>query len=112
MKSNSLWCAVVDEAQTWSSPASASTPPWAAVPARLACLKTSMVRSTPGPLPYQMAKTPSCFAPGKSPTCCVPQSAVAAVSSFTPGWKCTRCASTNRFACQSARSKLPSGEPR
>ena len=82
------------------------------MPALLACLKTSIVRSTPGPLPYQMAKTPSCLAPGKSPTCCVPQSAVAAVSSLTPGWKCTPCFSRNGCACQSARSKLPSGEPR
>ena len=32
-----------------------------AVPAMLACLKTSEQRSTPGPLPYQMPNTPSNF---------------------------------------------------
>ena len=45
----------------WSSPAIAITPPCFAVPAMLACLKTSEQRSTPGPLPYQMPNTPSNF---------------------------------------------------
>ena len=43
-------------------------------------------RSTPGPLPYQMPTTPSCLAPGERLSCCEPQIAVAAKSSFTPGW--------------------------
>ena len=34
----------------WSSPATASTPPLACTPAKLACLKASPVRSTPGRL--------------------------------------------------------------
>jgi len=32
---NSLWCAVVDDSQVWSSPISAITPPLGDVPARL-----------------------------------------------------------------------------
>ena len=59
MKAYSLWCAVVEDLQVWSSPASTSTPPWRDVPARLPCCSTSPERSTPGPLPYQMANTPS-----------------------------------------------------
>ena len=79
------WCGSVEDLQAWSSPAMSSTPPCFAVPAALACLNTSPLRSTPGPLPYHMAKTPSYLAPGKSPTCCEPHTAVAASSSFTPG---------------------------
>ena len=54
----------VDDFADGSSPASTSTPPRGAVPIWLACRSTSPLRSTPGPLPYQMAKTPSRFAPG------------------------------------------------
>jgi hypothetical protein len=57
----SLWCAAVLLLATWSSPAMAITPPCRLVPAMLACLKTSLQRSTPGPLPYQMPNTPSNF---------------------------------------------------
>jgi hypothetical protein len=81
----SLWCGSVEDFAPWSSPASTSTPPCFEVPAAFACLKTSPQRSTPGPLPYHIAKTPSYFAPGNMPTCCVPQIAVAARSSFSPG---------------------------
>jgi hypothetical protein len=51
-------------------------------------------RSTPGPLPYQMPNTPSnLLVPGGAkPSCCVPHSAVAASSSFTPGWNTMFCA--------------------
>ena len=42
----------------------ASTPPCRRLPAALACLSTSIERSTPGPLPYQMPNTPSTLAPG------------------------------------------------
>ena len=59
LKMWSLWCAAVELLAMWSSPARAITPPCFAVPARLACLKTSEQRSTPGPLPYQMPNTPS-----------------------------------------------------
>ena len=61
LKMWSLWCAAVLLLETWSSPAIAITPPCLAVPAMLACLKTSEQRSTPGPLPYQMPNTPSYF---------------------------------------------------
>ena len=87
----SLWCAAVELLATWSSPATAITPPQGVVPAILACLNTSEQRSTPGPLPYQMPNTPSyLFTPGGAkPSCCVPHKAVAASSSFTPGWNTT-----------------------
>ena len=71
----------------WSSPISASTPPCLAVPARLAWRNTSPVRSTPGPLPYHMANTPSNLPSPRSSACCVPQTAVAARSSLMPPWK-------------------------
>ncbi len=48
------------------------------VPAMLACLKTSIERSTPGPLPYQMPNTPSYLALSLNRSSCwVPQTAVA-----------------------------------
>ena len=84
-RANSLWWQVVEDSQVWSSPISASTPPLAALPARLAWRKASPLRSTPGPLPYQMPNTPSYSLPSRSPTCCAPQTAVAAKSSLTPG---------------------------
>jgi hypothetical protein len=59
LKMWSLWCAAVELLLTWSSPATAMTPPCFDVPAMLACLNTSEQRSTPGPLPYQMPNTPS-----------------------------------------------------
>ena len=59
MNAWSLWWASVLLFDTWSSPATAMTPPSGAVPARLACFSTSQLRSTPGPFPYQMPNTPS-----------------------------------------------------
>jgi hypothetical protein len=89
---------MVEDLQEGSSPASASTPPFGAVPALLACRSASPLRSTPGPLPYQMPKTPSyCWLP-YSATCWVPQTAVAARSSFSAG-RTTTLASARRFAC-------------
>ena len=64
MKAYSQPEVMVEDLLDGSSPASASTPPRGAVPAELAWRSTSPERSTPGPLPYQMAKTPSTFAPG------------------------------------------------
>ncbi len=93
-KACSDWCGTVDDLAAWSSPASASTPPSGAVPAALACLNTSPQRSTPGPLPYQMPTTPSWRAPGDRCACWLPQTAVAARSSFTPGWNTTPAASS------------------
>src|SRR5258705_12198496 len=63
MKAYSDWCGRVEDLQAWSSPASSSTPPWRLEPAALPCLNTSPERSTPGPLPYHMANTPSAVAP-------------------------------------------------
>ena len=94
LKMWSLWCAAVELLATWSSPATAMTPPQGVVPAMLACLNTSEQRSTPGPLPYQMPNTPSnlLLPGGAKPSCCVPHRAVAASSSFTPGWNTMFCA--------------------
>lgn len=106
LKMWSLWWAAVELLEMWSSPATAITPPNSVVPAMLACLKTSEQRSTPGPLPYQMPKTPSnLLVPcGEKPNCWVPQSAVAASSSFTPGWKTMFCSFRNLLAFHSAWS--------
>src|SRR5205823_8001217 len=108
----SLWCARVEDLAAWSSPASTRTPPCLDVPAEFACLETSPQRSTPGPLPYHIANTPSTFAPGYKLTCCEPQMAVAARSSFRPGWNLTLSRSRNFAAFHNARSSPPSGEPR
>src|SRR5438094_8001157 len=83
------WWAVDEDFEAWSSPASTSTPPCFAEPALLPCLKTSPQRSTPGPLPYHMANTPSYLASEYTFTCCVPQIEVAARSSLAPRWNLT-----------------------
>jgi hypothetical protein len=59
LKTCSVWCGSVEDLAAWSSPAIASTPPYFELPAALAWRKTSPQRSTPGPLPYHMANTPS-----------------------------------------------------
>ena len=84
-KLNSDWCAVVDDSAVWSSPISASTPPYFEVPAKLAWRNASPERSTPGPLPYQMPNTPSYLPSPRSSACCEPHSAVAARSSLIAG---------------------------
>ncbi len=106
------WWGRVEDFAAWSSPASTSTPPCFDVPAAFACLNTSPQRSTPGPLPYHMPKTPSYLAPGNMPTCWVPQMALAARSSLTPGWNFTWCCSRCFCARHSAWSRPPKGEPR
>src|SRR5437763_11697995 len=106
------WCAVDEDFEAWSSPASTNTPPCLAEPALLPCLKTSPQRSTPGPLPYHMANTPSYLAPSNRLVCWVPQTAVAARSSFIPGWKCTLCASRCFLAFHAVWSTWVTGEPR
>ncbi|MEZ5856632.1 MAG: hypothetical protein R3D67_18490 [Hyphomicrobiaceae bacterium] len=68
-----------------SSPTAASTPPYFEVPARLACRMASIDRSSPGPLPYHMAATPSYLGPGYMLACWLPQHAVAARSSLMAG---------------------------
>ena len=82
---------MVEDLQEGSSPASASTPPYSPMPARLACLKASPLRSTPGPLPYQMPQTPSYLGSGSRLTVWLPMMAVAARSSFTAGMKRMWC---------------------
>ena len=81
-------------------------------PPTLPCFSASQERSTPGPLPYQAANTPSYFGSGSSPTCCVPRTAAAAKSSFTPGWKRIPAASSRFRTDHKAVSTLPSGEPK
>lgn len=103
------WCASVDDLHAWSSPASTSTPPCADEPAELACLNTSMVRSTPGPLPYHMPNTPSNLADGYRLTCCEPQTDVAARSSLSPAWKTMLWPDRCFLAFHKAWSSAPSG---
>ncbi|RTK99466.1 MAG: hypothetical protein EKK59_05995 [Neisseriaceae bacterium] len=90
-KTWSVWCGRVEDLAAWSSPAISNTPPCLALPAALPWRKTSPLRSTPGPLPYHIANTPSTLGLGNRPTCCVPQTEVAARSSFSPGWNLTLC---------------------
>ena len=56
------WWGRVDDLQAWSSPKTAKTPPFGDVPTRFACFRASTLRSTPGPFPYHIEKTPSCVA--------------------------------------------------
>src|SRR4030095_3419343 len=108
----SLWCGRVEDCAPWSSPASTMTPPCSEEPAALPCFSTSIERSTPGPLPYQIENTPSTLAPGNRPTCWVPHTAVAARSSLMPGWKWMVLSLRYFLAVHSAWSYMPSGEPR
>ena len=112
LKTCSVWCGSVELFAPWSSPAITSTPPCFDVPAALAWRNTSPLRSTPGPLPYQIENTPSYSAFGSRLTCCVPHTEVAARSSLRPGWKRMWCGSRYFFAFQNSWSTLPSGEPR
>ena len=95
---------MVELLQEGSSPASASTPPRGAVPALLAWRSASPERSTPGPLPYQMPKTPSYFWLPYNAICCVPHIAVAARSSFSAGRTTMLAACMRFFCCASCRS--------
>ena len=83
------------------------------VPAMLACRITSPERSTPGPLPYHSPKTPSYLPSPRSSACWLPQSAVAARSSFRPGWN-SHVGRVEHLLAPGAicRSTAPSGEPR
>ena len=49
----------VEDLAAGSSPTTAITPPWALVPANTAWRMASLLRSNPGPLPYQTPMTPS-----------------------------------------------------
>ena len=59
MKLCSVWWGRVEDLQAWSSPATAKTPPCREAPKALAWRSASMLRSTPGPLPYHKLNTPS-----------------------------------------------------
>ena len=54
-----LWYGMVELLASWSSPLRTTTAPCRLVPAKLPCFSASPLRSTPGPLPYQSATTPS-----------------------------------------------------
>jgi len=112
MKAWSLWCGIDDDTQPWSSPATTSTPPCGDEPYALPCLSASPARSTPGPLPYHMANTPSTVRSGSDSTRCVPSTCVAASSSLTAGTKRMPVSLNRSPAFQIARSTMPSGEPR
>ena len=96
----------------WSSPASSSTPPWRAEPAELPCFSASPLRSTPGPLPYHIAKTPSYLAPGNRLSCWLPHTAVAAQLLVDRRLETDVVLSMKRLALHSAWSNPPKGEPR
>ncbi len=106
------WWQVVEDSPTWSSPATITTPPRGAVPARLAWRNASPDRSTPGPLPYHRPNTPSTRPSSRSAALCVPHTAVAARSSFSPGWNRMSAAFSAAEAPCIARSSPPRGEPR
>lgn len=117
LKMWSLWCAAVELLETWSSPATAITPPSALVPAMLACLNTSEQRSTPGPLPYQRPNTPSyLLVPGGAkPSCCVPQTAVATSQgtseAFSTGSQAQYPPQPNSMYDHQAPSRMPPVRP-
>jgi hypothetical protein len=75
-------------------------------PAALAWRKTSPQRSTPGPLPYHRPNTPSYLAPGNRPTCWLPQTVVAAMSSLMPGWKVMWCSARCALAFHRPRIEI------
>ena len=109
---SSLAFGIEDETAAWSSPTTTSTPPLRVVPAALPWRSASPARSSPGPLPYHMPKTPSKLRLASTPTCWVPISAVAARSSLMAGRNRMSLASRSALARQSSTSTPASGEPR
>ncbi len=101
----------VEDLAAGSSPISATAPPSGAVPDRLPWRIASAARSRPGLLPYQKPVTPSWRRPSSVPSSWVPATAVAASSSFTPGWKTIPAGSVCSAARASSLSSPPSGEP-
>jgi hypothetical protein len=101
----SLWCAAVLLLATWSSPATAITPPCGAVPAMLACLNTSRAAVHARALAVPDAEhAVELLVAGSNSICCVPHTAVAASSSLTPGWNTMFWAARCFLACHSAWS--------
>ena len=101
----------VEDLAAGSSPISATAPPSGAVPDRLPWRMASAARSRPGLLPYQKPVTPSWRRPSSSPSSWVPATAVAASSSFSPGWKTMPAGPVCSAARASSLSRPPSGEP-
>ena len=111
IKDCSDWYANVELFPIGSSATANNIPPSFEEPPIFACLIASMALSNPGPLPYQSEKTPSIF--GWSYNCIiwVPQAAVAANSSFTPGWNTMPSSFKYFLALFNSKSKVPKGEP-
>ena len=101
----------VEDLAAGSSPISATAPPSGAVPDRLPWRMASAARSRPGLLPYQKPVTPSWRRPSSSPSSWVPATAVAASSSFRPGWKTMPAGPVCPAARASSLSSPPSGDP-
>ncbi|WP_324273631.1 hypothetical protein [Blastococcus brunescens] len=95
---------MVEDFASWSSPERITTAPWVEVPAKLPCLSASPLRSTPGPLPYQIPVTPSHRLCGWSSSIWVPMCAVAACSSLPAGTKLTSWSVSRSGTRLSARS--------
>jgi hypothetical protein len=106
------WCGIDEDTQPWSSPATTSTPPAGLEPNALPCLSASPERSTPGPLPYHIANTPSTVRSGSSATRWVPRHAVAARSSLIAGRNSTPASFSSAAAFHICWSIMPSGLPR
>ena len=101
----------VDDFAAGSSPTTATTPPCIDVPANTAWRIASLLRSNPGPLPYQMPTTPSYRASARVIASWLPITAVAASSSFTAGCTTIGRSATVAAARRSSSVKVPRGEP-
>ena len=107
----SLTAGTVEDLAAGSSPTSSTTPPRGCTPYMAMCRSASVARSTPGPLPYQTPTTPS--RPVKPPGSSIwlPQTDVAASSSFRPGWKWIAFSRSTSGIPSSILSTPPSGLP-
>ena len=101
----------VDDLAAGSSPTTATTPPCIDVPQNTAWRIASLLRSNPGPLPYQMPTTPSYRASSRVIASWLPITEVAASSSFTAGWTTIGRLGTVRAARRSSSVNVPTGEP-
>ncbi len=101
----------VDDLALGSSPTTATTPPCGAVLAKTACRIASPARSMPGPLPYQMPRTPSYVQSSSVTASWLPITAVAASSSLTPGRLTTGRSGRVRLARSTSSPNMPTGDP-
>ena len=102
---------MADDFAITSSPTKTSAPPLGDAPQQQAWRRTSVARSSPGVLPYQMPTMPSCVISLKLAASCEPCTAVAANSSLRPGMNVTSCASSSFFWRANSKSSVPNGEP-